>query len=230
MSDVGTATNDVTNIDNTEGTQKTVFVVGEHSVYNSVEDLLEGAKQKEAYIAELIKANKELQAKYDSLEKNNNLVDELKQFRKDTLEGKVKNMDATNTTVDNDTIKEIALKAMQEEAAKKAAAANLNDCINAVAKVSGDAELALKNKANELGVSEEYLKDIAQTSPKAFKSMFGIKESAPVVNTDFLQSTKQVSTETKNDIDFKAMNSPRAVAALMERALKDPSILDNIKW
>ena len=77
---------------------------------------------------------------------------------------------------------------------------------------------------------EEYLKDIAQTSPKAFKSMFGIKESAPVVNTDFLQSTKQVSAETKNDIDFKAMNSPRAVAALMERALKDPSILDNIKW
>ena len=30
MSDVGTATNDVTNINNTEGTQKTVFVVGEH--------------------------------------------------------------------------------------------------------------------------------------------------------------------------------------------------------
>ena len=229
MSDVGTATNDI-EVNNTEGTQKTVFVVGEHSVYNSVDDLFEGAKQKEAYIAELIKANKELQAKYDSLEKNNNLVDELKQFRKDTLEGKVNNMDATNTTVDNDTIKEIALKAMQEEAARNAAAANLNDCINAVAKVSGDAALALKNKANELGVSEEYLKDIAQTSPKAFKSMFGIKESAPVVNTDFLQSTKQVSTENKDDIDFKTLNTPRAIAAIMERALKDPSILDNVKW
>lgn len=229
MSDVGTATNDI-EVNNTEGTQKTVFVVGEHSVYNSVDDLFEGAKQKEAYIAELIKANKELQAKYDSLEKNNNLVDELKQFRKDTLEGKVKNMDATNTTVDNDTIKEIALKAMQEEAARNAAAANLNDCINAVAKVSGDATLALKNKAAELGVSEEYLKDIAQTSPKAFKSMFGIKESAPVVNTDFLQSTKQVSIENKDDIDFKTLNTPRAIAAMMERALKDPSILDNVKW
>lgn len=232
MVDEGTASTSIEN--DTEDTKKTVFVVGEHSVYNSVEDLFEGAKQKEAYIAQLIKANKELQERYDSLEHTNNLVKELQEFRKDITEKGVDNMDNTNTTVDYDTMKEIALKAMQEQTEAQKAENNLNECLSAVSKLGEDVELALKNKAGELGVGVEYLKDIAKTSPKAFKSLFGLKQSDAIA-PNFLQSTKQVSNESGNEAEefFKnkqLSSSPRAIAAFMEKAMKDPSILDNVKW
>ena len=65
MAEEGTASlSESDNADtNTNGKK---FVVGEHSVYDSVEALFEGAKQKEKYIAELIKANKELQEKINA--------------------------------------------------------------------------------------------------------------------------------------------------------------------
>lgn len=233
MAEEGTAS--LSNFDNTDvNTNSTKFVVGEHSVYNSVEDLFEGAKQKEKYIAELIKANKELQEKYDSIEKNNSLVDELRNFRKQVQEGGYEQMDSTNPNVDYDTMKEIALKAMQEKAAEDAAAKNLQECLESIQDKSGDADLAIKSKASELGVSVDYLKDIAMTSPKAFKSMFGIKQESGIA-PNFLQSTKQTTNETRDEATefFKnkqLSNSPRAIAAFMEKAMRDPSILDNVKW
>lgn len=233
MAEEGTAS--LSNFDNTDvNTNSTKFVVGEHSVYNSVEDLFEGAKQKEKYIAELIKANKELQEKYDSIEKNNSLVDELRSFRKQVQEGGYEQMDSTNPNVDYDIMKEIALKAMQEKAAEDAAAKNLQECLESIQDKSGDADLAIKSKASELGVSVDYLKDIAMTSPKAFKSMFGIKQESGVT-PNFLQSTKQTTNETRDEATefFKnkqLSNSPSAIAAFMEKAMRDPSILDNVKW
>ena len=149
MAEEGTAS--LSESDNTDtNTNGRKFVVGEHSVYDSVEALFEGAKQKEKYNAALIKANKELQEKYDSVEKNNSLLDELREFRKQVQEGGYEPMDSTNPSVDYDTMKEIALKAMQEKAAADAADNNLKDCLNSIGHTSEEADLAIKSKAFDM--------------------------------------------------------------------------------
>ena len=172
MADEATTSNAVTgNIDNPVAT--TTYVVGEHSAYNSVEELHKGAIQKENYIQILKKELAEAKTVIEELSKNGTIVEKLKQIRENKMD-----TENTNTPMlPEDAIKQIALKAMQEANQVNEAESNLANCKQAVASISTDVELALTNKAKELGCSVEYLEGIAKTSPKAFKSMFGIKET-----------------------------------------------------
>ena len=229
MADEATTSGAVTDNSN-ESVATTTFVVGEHSVYNSVESLFEGAKQKEAYIQKLTADLKEANSKIEELSKNSNIVEQLKQIRENKMD-----TENTNTSVlPEDAIKQIALNAMQDYNKANEAENNLANCKRAVASTQADVELALKNKAQELGCTVEYLEDIARTSPKAFKSMFGIKENVSFDSVNFLQNSRHVNTEPSNneaETFFKSKNySPAAVAALYKKALENPSMLDNVKW
>lgn len=229
MADEATTSGAVTDNSN-ESVATTTFVVGEHSVYNSVDSLFEGAKQKEAYIQKLTADLKEANSKIEELTKNSNIVEQLKQIRENKMD-----TENTNTSVlPEDAIKQIALNAMQDYNKANEAENNLANCKRAVASTQADVELALKNKAQELGCTVEYLEDIARTSPKAFKSMFGIKETVSFDSVNFLQNSRHVNTEPSNneaETFFKSKNySPAAVAALYKKALENPSMLDNVKW
>ena len=145
------------------------------------------------------------------------------------------NMNTENTNthdVNEDAMKQIALKVMQEENAMKVAEENLNSCRKAVSTLNNDVELAMKNKAQELGCTVEYLEGIAKTSPKAFKSMFGIKEAVSFDSVNFLQSSRHVTQtdEAKEEINTAMKNAkdPRQMADLFNKLAKDPSLLNNI--
>lgn len=231
MADEATTSGAVTE-NNNESVATTTFVVGEHSVYKSVEDLFEGAKQKEQYIQKLVADLKEANTKIDELTNKSNIVDQLKQIRENKMDTNTEN---TNTSVlPEEAIKQIALNAMQDYNKQNEAESNLANCKQAVASMNSDVDLALKNKAQELGCTVEYLENIARTSPKAFKSMFGIKENATFDSVNFLQNSRRANTETANtesDEFFKSKHhTPSQVAAFMEKAMKNPSMLDNIKW
>ena len=213
--------------DNDGNKATTQFVVGEHTVYNSVEDLYEGAKQKEAFIQKLVEDLKEANTKIEELSKNSTIADQLKQIREHT--------ENTTTPVSEEAIKQIALKAMQEEKSLSQAESNLANCKQAVASINSDVDLALKNKAQELGCTVEYLEGIAKTSPKAFKSMFGIKEQVSFADVNYLQSTRHVNTEQANNDaqEFFKSTVGKAdigqVTAFMKKALEHPEILANVK-
>lgn len=234
MADEATTSQAVTE-NNNDSVATTTIRVGEHSEYKSVDALVEGKRRADEYIATLSQENKELKAMIEKLRNEVNITQELKEIREGTRKENVTGMENTNTSFDVDTMKEIALKAMQENAEKQQAESNLANCKQAIASNVGDVELALNNKAKELGVSVKYLEDIAMTSPKAFKSMFGIKE-VPSASVDFLQSTKQVSSnnvESEGQAFFKnkeLLRNPKAVSAFIDRAMKDPSILKNVGW
>lgn len=216
-------------VNNSNGNEATTqFVVGEHTVYNSVADLYEGAKQKEEFIKKLVADLKEANTKIEELSKNSTIADQLKQIREHT--------ENTTTPVSEEAIKQIALKAMQEENRLSQAESNLANCKQAVASTNGDVELALKNKAQELGCTVEYLEGIAKTSPKAFKSMFGLKEEMSYDGVNLLQSTRHVNTETANNEaqeffknNAKTVNM-QSLNAFMKRAMEHPEILANVKW
>jgi len=210
----------------------TTLVVGEHSAYKSVEDLIEGKRKADEYIAKLTTDLKNAKATIEELQKGSSIVDELKQIRE-------KKMDTENTNtpqLPEDAIKQIALNAMQEETQRTQAESNLANCKQAVASLNSDVDLALKNKANELGCSVEYLESIAKESPKAFKSMFGIKEGVSFDSVNFLQSSRHIGSNPSNNEaqtffkDKDAVRDPARVAEFMKKAMKDPAILDNVKW
>lgn len=230
MADEATTSQAVTDDNNSVAT--TTFVVGEHSVYNSVKDLFEGAKQKEQYISKLVKDLEEARSKIAELSQKSNITEQLKQIRENKMD-----TENTNTpSLPEDAIKQIALNAMQEASKAQEAESNLANCKQAVASINADVELALKNKAQELGCTVEYLENIAKISPKAFKSMFGIKEAVTFDSVNFLQSSRHANDEPsdgKAEAFFKnkaAMRDPRVVAAFMEEVMKNPSIADKYKW
>lgn len=230
MADEATTSNAVTgNVDNPVAT--TTYVVGEHSVYNSVEELYKGAIQKEGYIQTLKQELAEARATIEELSKNETIVERLKQIR----ENKMDNTENTNPSMlPEEAIKQIALNAMQDYNKATEAESNLANCKQAVASINADVDLAMKNKAQELGCTVEYLEGIAKTSPKAFKSMFGIKETVSFDSVNFLQSSRHANNEpasTEADTFFKSKDmSPAKVAEFMKKAMANPSMLSNIKW
>lgn len=230
MADEATTSNAVTgNVDNPVAT--TTYVVGEHSVYNSVEELYKGAIQKEGYIQTLKQELAEARATIEELSKNETIVERLKQIR----ENKMDNTENTNPSMlPEEAIKQIALNAMQDYNKATEAESNLANCKQAVASINADVDLAMKNKAQELGCTVEYLEGIAKTSPKAFKSMFGIKETVSFDSVNFLQSSRHANNEpasTEADTFFKSKDMrPAKVAEFMKKAMANPSMLSNIKW
>lgn len=219
------ATTSTDNVDNNAAT--TTIVVGEHSAYKDVDALVKAKAEANDFILKLKEENKELKKQVEELLNKSKITEELKHIRENTQ----MDMENTNTPLPEDAIKQIALKALQESTEKEKELSNLASCKEAVSKVSQDVELAIKNKANELGVSEEYLIGIAKTSPKAFKSMFGIKENVSYDSINFLQSTRQIENDSESDeatAFFKnpsAMKNPRTVAEFINKAIKNPSIL-----
>lgn len=216
----------------TTGNEQKPFIVGEHSVYNTVEDLYKGAVQKEQYIQKLVKEAAELRAQLEQNKYETDLRQELINYRKETL---MTNNDTTQventTTLTDDTIKEIALKAMQENMAKQQAEKNLQECKSLLGSSEDDINLAMKNKANELGVTVEDLTDMASTKPQLFKRLFDIKETTTV---DFIPSSvRQVNNTQPVDgySEFvKNAKDTRYVASMVEKALKDPSIVSGWEW
>ena len=225
MTDEAT-TSDVEEL-NDKGETTNFINVGEHSGYKSVEDLIKGKAEADKFIERLKAEAKEREELIAQLQKNSTIAEELKQIRS-------MKMDTENTNthdVNEDAMKQIALKVLQDETANKTAADNLDNCRKAVANVNSDVELAMKNKAQELGCTVEYLESIARTSPKAFKSMFGIKETVSFDSVNFLQSSRHVAQteESKEEVNNMLKNSdPRQVAELFNKIVKDPSLLDNI--
>lgn len=216
----------------TAGIEQKPFIVGEHSVYNTVEDLYKGAVQKEQYIQKLLKEAAELRAQVEQNKYETDLRQELIKYRKDAL---MTNNDTTQventTTLTDDTIKEIALKAMQENMAKQQAEKNLQECKSMLGSTEDDVNLALKNKASELGVTVEDLNDMAATKPQLFKRLFDIKEAPKV---DFIPSSvRQVNNTQPVDgySEFvKNATNPRYVAEMVDKAMKDPSIISGWEW
>lgn len=216
----------------TTGNEQKPFIVGEHSVYNTVEDLYKGAVQKEQYIQKLVKEAAELRAQLEQNKYETDLRQELINYRKEAL---MTNNDTTQventTTLTDDTIKEIALKAMQENMAKQQAEKNLQECKSLLGSNEDDINLAMKNKATELGVTVEDLNDMASTKPQLFKRLFDIKEARQV---DYIPSSvRQINNTQPVDgySEFvKNAKDSRYVATMVEKALKDPSLVSGWEW
>lgn len=217
----------------TTGTGKTPFIVGEHSVYSDVESLYKGAIQKEMFIQQLQKEKAELSAQLEQLKTDTDLIEQLKEYRKEILmTDNTSAVENTNTPITDEAIKEIALKAMQENMEKQRQAANLQECKSLLGNTAESIELALKNKANELGVDARELEEMAATKPQLFKRLFEIK--SPAKSLDYIPSsirTNDNNSQTDAYTDFiKNAKDSKYIANLTKKALENPEIVSGWEW
>lgn len=197
------------------------FVVGDNTVYNSVEDLYKGAMEKEKYITALHSELKELKEKVAMLQREAKVVDTLKDLQNPTKQKE--DISTPMSHLDADEVKKIALQTLQAQRIAEVSESNLKDCKEVLSKFK-DSDTVVENKAKELGISSEDLWNIGKKSPKAFKEILGEGSS----NASFVEGyapTTQVKEDAKDLLKTMA-----GCKTLYERAKKDPSILNNIGW
>lgn len=215
------------------------IIVGEHSVYKSLEDLVKGKQEADAYIAKITLDLKTAMATIDDLKQKADIRQQLQEYRKgNTMTDETQApVETTNSQLTDDAIREIALKAMQEANAAQVAAKNLSDCKGLVAAKAGDADLAIKNKAEELGVTEQDMLDMASNKPQLFKRLFDVQDSTRSLNFVNGGSRPEAAPLNGHDNVFDTLTKTpnkcydkNFMANLITEALKNPSILGDSEW
>lgn len=153
-------------------------LVGEGKKYATVEAALSSLPHKEQHIARLEQEMAELRSKVGQ----SDAAQEAYAAMQDLL----KEMKATPAalTLDDASIDARIVKQMEEREAQRIAASNGSTVQKALIEKFGDkAAEVYKAKAEELGIGEKFLSDLARKSPKAVLAYFGmhgdIKQVAP---------------------------------------------------
>ena len=211
--------------DGETNTQSGMYVVGPHSVYNSVNELLEGAKQKEMYIAKLEAENAALQSEVSKASNREQFKQELERLTTPTT-----TQQASATTDDNEgKLKELVNKVLSDKA-EEARQSQMRK--NAESIFGNETEQKLEAKASELGMTKDQLTSLPE---QAFYTLVGIKKESIGVPANMMQGRQGMFTQTPTDAESFAAEvkspearNPKKMAELIERAMKDPSLLANL--
>lgn len=206
-------------------TQSGMYVVGPHSVYNSVNELLEGAKQKEMYIAKLEAENAALQSEVSKASNREQFVQELQRLTTPTT-----TQTPAETTVDSESkLKELVNKVLNDKA-EEARQSQMRK--NAESIFGNEVEQKLEAKASELGMTKDQLTSLPE---QAFYTLVGIKKDQTVVPTNMMQGRQGVFSQVPSDAEAFAAEvrspearDPRKMAELINRAMENPSLLSKL--
>jgi len=206
-------------------TQSGMYVVGPHSVYNSVNELLEGAKQKEMYIAKLEAENAALQSEVSKASNREQFMQDLQRLTTPTTA-----QQPAATTADNESkLKELVNKVLTD----KAEEARQTQMMSNAKTIFGDeVEQKLEAKASELGMTKQQLTSLPEN---AFYTLVGIKKEQTVAPVNMMQGRQgmfsQAPTEAEAfaaEVKSAEAKDPRKMAELIERACANPSLLANL--
>lgn len=161
-------------------------LVGEGKKFRSPEDLAKGKAQSDQYIKDLESRLDEQREQYLKLFEESNkrakaedLVNQLRAERQPTNQGIQPT--ATNTDVkpsfNPDEIETFISRKIQENDLKKTQTENFNLVMKTLQeKLGSNYAQTLTAQANELGLSQDYVNQMAATHPKVFLKTFGLDE------------------------------------------------------
>lgn len=174
--------------------------VGEGKKYKSVEDALRSIPHAQQHINNLEKEKQEMR---EDLEKRLNAEETLKKIL-ERQEGS----DSADTPSDEltpDVVKNLAKSAYEELTQEELQKKNITSVDSTLREKWGDkAGEQLKAKADELGVSLEFMQQTAAHSPQAFYNLVGLNNSASA-KPDHTTAPRQ------GDVDSSSMASSSAV-------------------
>ncbi len=211
MSDIFTATNEVT----------IETLVGDNRKYKDPNELAKAYANADAFIEQLKRENAELKAQQE-LAARKAPIDPAPQ-PKEPDPAPVSAKPAVNG---GDDLAERIRAEIERNNAVKAQQTNLEQAVTALVQKVGSEQAAnemVRAKAAELGVSVDFLKSTAATSPKGFLKLVGVEdEQAPVTNTPGIR--REVNTAALANTNSSAVSKPGTWAYFEKIRRENPNL------
>lgn len=201
----------------------TTIQVGANSAYNSIESLIEGKRQADAYIAQQSLLIKQLQ---EELTKANNREEFQKQLQAQLTNPAVQS-DGATTPISEDKLKQMLNTVLAQNKKQESLDKRLED---ARSLFGDEAENKLEARASELGLSKDALLDLPE---QAYVALMGVSKPTGVSTLESRQQPIIGGDETEREFAKKILDpsitqSPRALGELIEQAIKNPELLKYI--
>lgn len=203
--------------------QPTTITVGANSAYNSVEALIEGKRQADAYIAQQAATIKQLQ---EELLKANNREEFQKQLQAQLTNQSVED-DTATTAITEDKLKQMLNTVLAQNKRQESLDKRLKD---AEALFGAEAEQKLEAKASELGMTKSALLDLPE---QAYVALMGSSKPSDLTSLQSRQQPIVGNDELEKEFAKKLLDpttamSPRELGSLVEQAIKNPELLKYI--
>ena len=165
--------------------------VGEGKQYATQEDLAKGKLEADQFIEQLKTENKELR---EDISKRPTLDDV-----RDIMKLQDESQNATSSELDEEALNKIVDSRFENIQLKKTASGNIKESSDKMVSLYGaKANEQVAKKAEELGVTVEYLQDQAARSPAMFYSIMGVSEDASTQTVAGNQTAQGQNTEQFN--------------------------------
>ena len=145
-------------------------LIGEGKKYSTVQDALNSLPHAQNHIQKLEEENGTLRQKADQSKTIDDVINSIKE--------QSQNLDDKTVTIDENEVARKAAELISAKQEKSIKEANMKSATDKLVEQYGDmdkAKKALNDKAQELGLSVEYMQEIAQRSPNAFLKYFDVK-------------------------------------------------------
>lgn len=188
-------TQDTTNTANTSDQNLLNELVGPGKKFSSVEALAAGKKTSDEFIGRL---QSEMQGLREELARRTSAEDIIKQVREELKQSQV--VDNQTTSLDEQTVAKIVQSQLSEANRQTAVEQNLIQVREALLTQYGtdeSAKTAIATKAQELGVTVEYLRDNAAQAPKAFLALMGVTGKQKQVANGVVSDLQKNSQNTE---------------------------------
>jgi len=164
-------------------------LVGEGKKYKTPEDLAKSRLEADQFIDQLKNETAGLREELEKRPSKDEILDIVRSTRNDTTENQ-------GSGLDEETVLNLVDTQVTAIEQRRIAQSNAEKAANKVLELYGDkASEFTQGKANELGVSVDYLLDMASRSPDAFFATVGISGAAPKTNSSNQAPQSTVNTE-----------------------------------
>lgn len=199
-------------------------LVGEGKKFSDVESLAKGKLEADIHI-------KNLEDQIEELKKGNSQQDFAKELITKLEEGKAVASNTTSqpepqsnvtpdstptgTTVSKDDLKSLVREVLENDKSETTAQSNIEEVNGFLTDTFGtEAEATVNAKAKELGVSKEYLAEVAMKSPPAFYTLIGEKPKLPAnvegkINSQSFSTNRDPIQESQDKWDTMRRENPK---------------------
>lgn len=163
-------------------------LVGEGKKYKTLEALASAVIHKDEFIETLKNENKEARDKLEDFSKADKVF-------KDLTESKTVTTPTAAMTPEQ--IQQLVTSTVQQTEQQKVEQSNIKKANDELVNKLGSLEKAteyLNNKANELGLSVDFLMTTAAKSPSAFMNVLGVDEQKTTASNNVMESTKNTQS------------------------------------
>lgn len=212
---------------NNQNTSPLDDLVGENKKFKTVEDLAKGKLEADRYIEELKAKLSEVETRISNEDYAKKLLEQIE--NRHQSEGNSDPIEPSKPGINSEDLEKLVKQHVSQFESERSVQENLNTCDEILVKAYGDkASETLRQRAEQLGVSMDDLKELAGKSPAAFSRLVIDNNSTGFRTENKFNMSSQTSREVRNYAFYKKMrqdnptlyNSPAIKKEMIEQRMK----------